>query len=105
MKFEMPMFGEGALYSSNLTPHPTTGIGGWTDAEVIASMKEMKRKDGSPIMGPMQMYLMGWSKISDADMSAIVAFLRCVAGDRQRGADLDVQAECGTAAGCAGAAG
>ncbi len=73
---EMPQLGEGKLYASNITPHPTTGIGSWTDAEITAALREMKHKDGSPIMGPMQMYLMGWAKIPDADMSAIVAFLR-----------------------------
>lgn len=77
-KFEMPMFGEGALYSQNITPHPTTGIGGWTDAEIVASLREMKHKDGAPIMGPMQMYQMGWSKIADADMTAIVGYLRAL---------------------------
>lgn len=75
---EIPMMGEGKLYMPNITPHPTTGIGGWTDAEIAASIKEAKHKDGSPIMGPMQMYVAAWSKISDADIAAVIAYLRSV---------------------------
>jgi len=75
---EIPFMGEGKLYMPNITPHPTTGIGAWTDAEIATAIKEAKRKDGTPIMGPMQMYVPAWSKISDADIAAIVAYLRSV---------------------------
>jgi len=70
-----PMFGEGKLYPSNLTPH-ATGIGGWTDAELTTALRELKKRDGSPIQGPMQMYQASWSKMPDADVNAIIAFLR-----------------------------
>jgi|GEM_PF-448654 len=73
---EIQQFGEGKLYAPNITPHATTGIGGWTDAEIIAAIKELKHKDGTIIRGPMQLYMMGWSRISKSDMRAIVAYLR-----------------------------
>ncbi len=73
---EIPAFGEGALHPPNLTPHPETGIGTWTDAEITTALREMKKKDGSPILGPMAMYQMGWAKISDQDIAAIIAYLR-----------------------------
>jgi mono/diheme cytochrome c family protein len=73
---EIPFLGEGALHAANLTPHPETGIGGWTDAEIVAAVKELTKKDGSPILGPMAMYQLGWAKIPDAEMGALVAYLR-----------------------------
>lgn len=77
MKFELPMMGEGALYASNVTPHPT-GIGEWTDAELKTALRDMKQRDGSPILGPMAMYQATWSQIPDADLDHIVAYLRSV---------------------------
>ncbi len=77
MKFEMPFLGEGAVYASNLTPH-ATGIGEWTDAELITALRDMKRKDGSPIMGPMAMYQATWSQIPEAELGHIVAYIRSV---------------------------
>ena len=76
MKLEMPMLGEGALYAANLTSHAETGIGSWSDDELIASIKQMKKRDGSIILGPMAMYQRGWYALPDDDINAIVAFMR-----------------------------
>ena len=78
MKFEMPFLGEGAVYASNLTPH-ATGTGEWTDAELTIALRDMKRRDGSPIMGPMAMYQATWSQIPEAELGHIVTYLRSVA--------------------------
>jgi mono/diheme cytochrome c family protein len=74
-EFELPMFGEGALYSSNLTPHET-GIKGYTDAQLVEAIRGMMKKDGTPIRGPMALYQTGWYRLEDADVTAVVAFLR-----------------------------
>jgi mono/diheme cytochrome c family protein len=76
MKLEIPMMGSGALYSSNLTPDEVTGIGLWSDEEIVASLKQMKKRDGSVIVGPMAMYQRGWYALDDVGTTAIVAFLR-----------------------------
>jgi mono/diheme cytochrome c family protein len=76
MKLEIPMMGEGALYTANLTSDEATGLGKWSDEEIIASMKQMKKRDGSIILGPMAMYQAGWFALEDEDAKAIVAFLR-----------------------------
>jgi len=67
----------GPWRSSNLTPHPTTGIGSWTDAQIIAAVREGVRPDGRalhPIM-PYRYY----RRLTDADAHALVAFLRSLA--------------------------
>jgi mono/diheme cytochrome c family protein len=80
-KFEIPaqfepMLGKGYLVSPNITPHEKNGVGGHTDEQLMAAVRELKKKDGSPIFGPMGMYAGTWSKVTDDDAKAIVAYLR-----------------------------
>ena len=58
----------------NITSDVETGIGGWTDAEVVAALRTGARPEGgrlSPVM-PWQSY----AALSDADAAALVEFLR-----------------------------
>ncbi|HBM11400.1 MAG TPA: hypothetical protein DD390_01770, partial [Rhodospirillaceae bacterium] len=36
----------GTFYSSNITPDPDTGIGNWTDADLIAALREGRSPEG-----------------------------------------------------------
>lgn len=58
----------------NITPDKQTGIGSWTDAQIILAIREGKRPDGSTIGPPMPIEL--YRKLSDTDIKAIVAYLR-----------------------------
>jgi len=62
--------------ASNITPDKETGIGNWTDQQIIDSIREGKRPDGSIIGPPMPFGL--YRGISDRDVKAIVAYLRSV---------------------------
>lgn len=62
--------------SPNITPDVDTGIGSWTDAEIIAAIREGRRPDGSIIGPPMPIVL--YRGLSDRDVQAIVAYLRHV---------------------------
>lgn len=66
----------GTAYASNITPDKKTGIGSWTDAQIIAAIREGKRPDGSIIGPPMPIAL--YRDMSDEDAKAIVAYLRQV---------------------------
>jgi len=61
---------------SNITPDPETGIGKWTDAQIKTAIREGRRPDGTIIGPPMpfEQYRM----MADADLDAIVAYLRTV---------------------------
>lgn len=63
-------------FAPNITPDMETGIGAWTDAEIIRAIREGKRRDGST-MGPPMPYGL-YRHVSDEDMAAIVAYLRSV---------------------------
>ena len=67
---------EYTAYASNITPDVETGIGGWSDEEVIAAIREGKRPDGSIIGSAMPIAL--YRGMSDRDAQAIVAYLRSI---------------------------
>jgi mono/diheme cytochrome c family protein len=66
----------GISYSPNITPDKETGIGTWTDQQIIAAIREGRRRDGTIIGPPMPIAL--YRGISDGDAKAIVAYLRQV---------------------------
>jgi mono/diheme cytochrome c family protein len=63
-------------YAPNITPDEETGIGTWTDEEIIRAVREGIRPDGT-VMGP-PMAFPFYRDISDRDMQAIVAYMRSV---------------------------
>ncbi|MDB5642467.1 MAG: cytochrome [Hyphomicrobiales bacterium] len=66
----------GQANSANITPDVETGIGGWSDEQIIRAMRDGKRPDGSTIGPPMP--VRDYRGVSDDDMKAVVAFLRTV---------------------------
>lgn len=61
-------------YAPNITPDPETGIGNWTDEEIVVAIRDGLRPDGSLIGPPMPSPY--YAKMSDRDAQAIVAYLR-----------------------------
>jgi mono/diheme cytochrome c family protein len=64
----------GTFYGPNITPHPTAGIGGWTEAQFVRAMRHGERPDGSNYF-PAFPYP-SFTKINDADLGALWAYLR-----------------------------
>ena len=67
---------EYTAYASNITPDVETGIGGWSDEEIIIAIREGKRPDGS-LIGP-AMPIALYRGMSDRDAQAIAAYLRSI---------------------------
>jgi hypothetical protein len=61
----------------NITSHPKSGIGTWTDAEIKRVLTRGVARDGRAFQQPMarQIY---FSRMIDADLDAIVAWLRTI---------------------------
>lgn len=72
-RFGGPAF---TAYSSNITPDKETGIGGWTDKEIVDAIREGRTPDGSVIGPPMPIHT--YHGMADADVEALVAYLRTV---------------------------
>ena len=63
----------GESVSRNLTPH-ASGLKDWTDAQIIRAVREGVNREGQPYKPPMGFPF--YKNISDADMGAIVSYLR-----------------------------
>ena len=72
-KFEGPW---GVTVSRNITPHKEIGIGAWTDAEIKQAITQGVRRDGFRLRPPMG--FAWYATMTDADLSAIVAYLRTI---------------------------
>jgi mono/diheme cytochrome c family protein len=64
----------GMFYSRNITPDTETGIGSWTDGEIVRALREGIRKDGTTLFPIMPMESL--HGLSDEDALALVAYLR-----------------------------
>src|SRR5205085_3608451 len=71
-EFEDP--GLGQIVGTNITPDPETGIGKWSEAEIVTALRDGKRPDGS-IIGP-PMPIPSYKSLSDRDATAIAIYLR-----------------------------
>jgi hypothetical protein len=65
----------GHIRAPNLTPDAQTGLGAWSDGEVARAIREGVSRDGRPLF-PMMPYGSYAQSLSDADVLAIVAYLR-----------------------------
>lgn len=64
----------GVVYTRNLTPDPETGLGSWTDEEIIDVIRTGKRKDGSALfLFPPHTF---YKNLALEDVRALVAYLR-----------------------------
>lgn len=64
----------GASYAANITPDRETGIGAWTDAQIIAGLYGV-HPSGRKLLPPMPWpYYAG--RIAEGDLKAIIAYLR-----------------------------
>jgi mono/diheme cytochrome c family protein len=69
---KFPMGPLGAMYTRNLTPDPTTGIGRYSDEQLFRMMRHGIRPDGLASMP----VLMPFWKMADDDLIAVVSYLR-----------------------------
>lgn len=72
--FEVKLPHVGTAIAPNITPDKETGIGRWTDQQIITAIREGKRPDGTTIGPPMPIGM--YRNMSDRDVRAIIAYLR-----------------------------
>jgi mono/diheme cytochrome c family protein len=66
----------GTMCASNITPDPDTGIGRWTDGEIIRAIREGVDREGRALM-PIMPYSL-YRELSDEDVEAVVAYVRTI---------------------------
>jgi hypothetical protein len=65
------------VFAANLTPDVETGIGAWTDAEFVATIRQGQHMG----LGKRLLYPMPWQELAelpDADLVSIYAYLRTI---------------------------
>mgnify|MGYP006272125717 CR=1 FL=1 len=72
----------GVIYPSNLTPDPDTGIGDWTEDDIVTMLREGRSRHG--VTGPMVMPWINYSRLTDTDAIAIARYLKSLPPVRHR---------------------
>lgn len=67
----------GTLYTPNITPDPSTGIGRWTDSDFLRAMQRGIGKNGEHLY-PAFPYV-EYTRVTEADLLAIRAYLKTLA--------------------------
>ena len=70
--FEIP--GLGVFHGPNLTPDKETGLGTWTDEQILTALQKGARPDGRMLAPIMPWH--AFASLTDQDARAIVAFLK-----------------------------
>ena len=66
----------GTVYAPNITPDRQTGIGGWTDEQIITAIRLGRRPNGEHIL-PVHPFT-SFNGMAEEDLKALVGFLRSV---------------------------
>jgi len=66
----------GVSVSRNITQNKEKGIGAWSDAEIKRAITTGTSKDGSKLRPPMGFHY--YASMTDADLDAVIAYLRTV---------------------------
>ena len=65
----------GVSFARNLTPD-STGIGSWTEEQIVTAIRTGRRPDGSALLPPMPWPT--YANLSDEDAAAIAAYLKTI---------------------------
>ncbi|RQR63776.1 cytochrome c [Burkholderia sp. Bp9125] len=86
LKFDTPI---GAIYSTNITPDPKTGVGGWTLDEFDRALRAGVRKNGDTLYPAMP--FPSYARLTGDDVKALYAyFMHGVAPVRQENRPVDI---------------
>ena len=66
----------GTVYATNITPDPQTGIGTWTDEQIITAIRLGRRPNGDRLL-PVHPFTI-FNGMAEDDLKALTAFLRTV---------------------------
>lgn len=76
----------GVSYARNLTSDPETGLGKWTEQQIVDALKTGMKPDGTPLLPPMP-----WpnaTALTDEDVHALAAYLKSLPPVKHRVPDV-----------------
>lgn len=84
--FPIPL---GKVYSTNITQDKETGLGNWTDQQILDAMVKGIRRDGSRIL-PVMPYE-AYSGMAEEDLKALIAYMRTLKAVSEPTPELDAR--------------
>jgi mono/diheme cytochrome c family protein len=66
----------GVTFARNLTSDTETGLGSWTEGQIVTAIREGRRPDGTPLLPPMPWP--SFAHLTDADANAIAFYIKSV---------------------------
>lgn len=91
--FEIP--GMGIFYPPNLTSDRDTGIGGWSEADIVKAVRTGERPDGR-VLAPVMPYH-NYARLTDPDAQALAGYLKALKPVRNQAPAMRGPAETPTA--------
>jgi mono/diheme cytochrome c family protein len=79
----------GVFYATNITPDADTGIGGWSDAEIVAAIRDGDAR-GKGVEAPVMPYYQ-YAGMADRDVLDLVAYLRTLPPARRENRAAEVR--------------
>ena len=76
--------GRGGKGAPNITPDPETGIGSWSEDDIVSLLKDGQKPDFDFVGGAMGAIVDDTAKLDDADRRAIAVYLKALAPIRSR---------------------
>src|SRR5262249_12927928 len=76
----------GVSYPLNLTPDMDTGLGSWSENDIVQALRTGKKKDGSPILPPMPCH--SHAAGADEDVHARPAYHTAIPPVRHKSPDI-----------------
>lgn len=91
--FQIPNVG--IFYPPNLTPDPETGLGAWSERDIVTAVRTGARPDGRVLVPVMPYH--NYAKLSDADAGALAAYLKSLKPIRNKAPSIAGPTEKATA--------
>jgi mono/diheme cytochrome c family protein len=91
--FQIPRMG--IFYPPNLTPDRETGLGAWSEAEIIRAVRTGTRPDGR-MLAPVMPYH-NYARLTDADAQALASYLKKLTPVRNQAPAMRGPSEAATA--------
>ncbi len=66
----------GVSFARNLTSDTETGLGSWTEGQIVTAIREGRRPDGTPLLPPMPWP--SFARLTDDDAHSLAAYIKAL---------------------------
>jgi mono/diheme cytochrome c family protein len=74
----LPVTATQQVTSANITSEIDTGLGQWTEGDILAAVRTGQTPDHREIVGPMRAFMEGWARLDERDAHALAEYIKSV---------------------------